>query len=101
MSKKVLKRVNVDSEMNNKISDVAKKRRLTHDEIINEALDYYFSDASQNNELQKEDIYTQRMNEMTQAIENLNFNVGNMKEDIRNRLNVLVEYNESPNYLKD
>lgn len=101
MSKKVLKRVNVDSEMNNKISDVAKKRRLTHDEIINEALDFYFSDASQNNELQKEDIYTQRMNEMTQAIENLNFNVGNMKEDIRNRLNVLVEYNESPNYLKD
>lgn len=101
MSKKVLKRVNVDSEMNKKISDVAKKRRLTHDEIINEALDYYFSDASQNNELQKEDIYTQRMNEMTQAIENLNFNVGNMKEDIRNRLNVLVEYNESPNYLKD
>lgn len=101
MSKKVLKRVNVDSEMNNKISDVAKKRRLTHDEIINEALDHYFSDASQNNELQKEDIYTQRMNEMTQAIENLNFNVGNMKEDIRNRLNVLVEYNESPNYLKD
>lgn len=101
MSKKVLKRVNVDSEMNNKISDVAKKRRLTHDEIINEALDYYFSDASQNNELQKEDIYTQRMNEMTQAIENLNFNVGNMKEDISNRLNVLVEYNESPNYLKD
>lgn len=101
MRKKVLKRVNVDSEMNNKISDVAKKRRLTHDEIINEALDYYFSDASQNNELQKEDIYTQRMNEMTQAIENLNFNVGNMKEDIRNRLNVLVEYNESPNYLKD
>lgn len=101
MSKKVLKRVNVDSEMNNKISDVAKKRRLTHDEIINEALDYYFSDATQNNELQKEDIYTQRMNEMTQAIENLNFNVGNMKEDISNRLNVLVEYNESPNYLKD
>lgn len=87
--------------MNQRISDIAKKRRLTHDDIINEALDHYFSDAEVNSDLKEEDIYTQRLNQLTKAIEGLSFDLGSMNEDIRNRLNILLEYNESPNYLKD
>lgn len=87
--------------MNQRISEIAKKRRLTHDDIINEALDHYFSDAEVNSDLKEEDIYTQRLNQLTKAIEGLSFDLGSMNEDIRNRLNILLEYNESPNYLKD
>lgn len=101
MTKTILKRVNVDRKMNQKISDIAKSRRLTHDDIINEALDHYFSDTEINSELNKEDIYTQRINQLTKAVEGLSFDVGSMNEDIRNRLNILLEYNDSPYYLKD
>lgn len=101
MTNTVLKRVNVNKKMNQRISDIAKKRRLTHDDIINEALDHYFSDAEVNSDLKEEDIYTQRLNQLTKAIEGLSFDLGSMNEDIRNRLNILLEYNESPNYLKD
>lgn len=101
MTNTVLKRVNVNKKMNQRISDIAKRRRLTHDDIINEALDHYFSDAEVNSDLKEEDIYTQRLNQLTKAIEGLSFDLGSMNEDIRNRLNILLEYNESPNYLKD
>ncbi|WP_281512545.1 hypothetical protein [Mammaliicoccus vitulinus] len=101
MQRNILKRLHVDKKMNQKIKDVSKSKKLTNDDVIYQALEFYFSDTSNNDKLHEEDIYTQRINQLTKAVESLSQNVGSMDENISNRLDVLVEYNESPDYLKN
>lgn len=101
MQRNILKRLHVDKKMNQKIKDVSKSKKLTNDDVIYQALEFYFSDTSTNDKLHEEDIYTQRINQLTKALESLIQNVGSMDENISNRLDVLVEYNESPDYLKN
>lgn len=101
MQRNILKRTHVDKKMNQKIKDESKSKKLTNDDVIYQALEFYFSDPSINDKLHEEDIYTQRINQLTKAVESLSQNVGSMDENISNRLDVLVEYNESPDYLKN
>ncbi|MBM6202818.1 hypothetical protein H6K86_11900 [Staphylococcus epidermidis] len=101
MSKTILKRVNVSLAMNEKIKEAAQLSHITHEELINDALDMYLNHREDMESTTKEDIYTERLNELTQVIKKLNYNTGIANENILNRIDTLIAYNESPDYLHD
>lgn len=101
MSKTILKRVNVSLAMNEKIKEAAQLSHITQEELINDALDMYLNHREEIESTTKEDIYTERLNELTQVIKKLNYNTGIANENILNRIDTLIDYNEGPIYLND
>lgn len=95
----MLKRVNVPEKLNELIANEAEGRRLRHEELINEILEDHFKKDENSN--YKESFESQRVNALTNEIERLRYEIGVANENVLNRIDTLIEYNESPTYLND
>lgn len=95
----MLKRVNVPEKLNELIAKEAEDRRLRHEELINQIIEDYFKRDENSN--YKESFNSLRVNALTHEIERLRYELGVANENVLNRINTLIEYNESPTYLND
>lgn len=92
-------RVRLDYDLYENVKKCAKEKRMNKDEYIATALEH-FIDFEKNNILE-DDIYTQRINELTQAIYALQHELASNNEGLNNRLNLLLDYQSPPKYLSD
>jgi metal-responsive CopG/Arc/MetJ family transcriptional regulator len=90
-------RVKLDYNLYEKVKSCAKAKHMNKDEYIATALEHFIE--YENNNIQEDDIYTQRINELTQALDAMRHEVASNHQGFNNRLDVLIEYQAPPNYL--
>lgn len=96
---KILKRVNVAKDLNEKIKYHAESSGMSHQEFIEHALEEYieFLEHPRN----EEDIYTLRMNEMSVRLERLEVTILNGLEQVKDSLDITKMIASGGSYLND
>ncbi|MCD8845184.1 hypothetical protein [Staphylococcus gallinarum] len=92
-------RIRLDYDLYEKVKESAKKKKMNKDEYIATALEHFIE--FEKNNFKEEDIYTQRLNELTQAIYALQHELASNHEGLNNRLNILLDYQSPPSYLNE
>lgn len=90
-------RVKLDAKLYDKVKNHAKAKQMNKDEYIATALEHFIE--YENNNIQEDDIYTQRINELTQAVDALRHETASNHQGLNSRMDILIEYQSPPNYL--
>lgn len=96
---KVLKRVYVDMDKNEELSKMATERGMNHTEFINLAIDHFIEYENNNQNKMEDDIYTNRINELTQALQGFKLEFVQTMQAHDQQVSSLMQHLESPTYL--
>ncbi|MCG3400728.1 hypothetical protein [Staphylococcus massiliensis] len=90
-------RLRLNSKLYDLIKEKAREKGINKDLYIEEALEHYLN-YEKNQELE-DDIYTNRLNELTQSIQQLIHQNSINTENMKNRLDLILQIEESTDYL--
>ncbi len=94
---KIRKRLTIDRELNEQVKSMAKKRSVSSDIFIEEAIKFYIT--YEQDHTNHDNIYTNRINELTLQLELIRNESASMNRAILNRLDTILEYQNPTTYL--
>jgi hypothetical protein len=94
---KMRKRLMIDRSLNERVKSLVKKRNISSDLVIEEAIEFYMD--FEENFTSNDNMYTKRMNEMTREFELLRNENASFNQALLNRLDMILEYQGPTNYL--
>ncbi|MDE9937880.1 hypothetical protein O0H38_07400 [Staphylococcus pseudintermedius] len=97
MEKKMRKRLTIDRDLNEAVKQMAKDRKTTSDILIEDAIRFFIT--YEQKEIENDNIYTQRINQLTQEIELMRHENAALTQAILSRLDTIVEFQNPTDYL--
>lgn len=95
----VLKRVNINEDLNYKIDHISRELHMSHNELIQEAVLQYVENYGKPK--QEDDVYTLRINQLTEEVSKLSHEVAGGYQSIKNKLDTISVFGADTNYLTD
>ncbi|MDQ7134575.1 hypothetical protein [Staphylococcus aureus] len=97
MENKLRKRLTIDRDLNEVVKQMAKDRKISSDILIENAIRFFIT--YEQKEIKNDNIYTQRINQLTQEIELMRHENAALTQAILNRLDTIVEFQNPTDYL--
>ncbi|PTJ36454.1 hypothetical protein [Staphylococcus simulans] len=97
MENKLRKRLTIDRDLNEVVKQMAKDRKISSDILIENAIRFFIT--YEQKEIKNDNIYTQRINQLTQEIELMRHENAALTQAILNRLDTIVEFQNTTDYL--
>ena len=91
------KRLTIDRQLNDKVKQLAKERKMSSDEFIEEAIQFFIE--YEQDHTKHDNIYTKRMNELTKQVELIRHESASWNQALLNRMDTILEYQNPTNYL--
>lgn len=97
MQDKMRKRLWIDRDLNERLKRKAKQKGMNSDEYIETAIEFFIE--YEEGYISTDNIYTQRINELTQQIDLLRHEFAGWNQSMHSRLDTILEYQGPTNYL--
>lgn len=95
----LLKRVEISTKLNEKLKKKSKEENMNNQDFIISAIEHYIAYLEGN--VEEENIYTLRMNEIIQLLNLLRTENSMHNQSVKNRLDSIFEMYDSSSYLND